>query len=138
MDGSYWLDRIGWIVWIVSAESYWLDCIGLIILARLYWLDYISVDLEFSMRNWILCAGWFAIGWMGWLDRMGRWCDVGGMEGSTLAGARTGAPPLSLEGRKTVGSCDWYQLSHCCKGAKYFCWSTKIIQIDLTKIRTNT
>ena len=40
LDGSYRIDRIGWIVWIVSAGSYWLDCIGWIVWivsAGLYW-----------------------------------------------------------------------------------------------------
>ena len=33
-------------------------------------------------------------------DRMGRGLDGGGMEGTMLAGAGTGASPLSLEGRR--------------------------------------
>ena len=39
----YWMDFIGYIVWIVSAG--------------LYWLDHISIGLGFARMNWLLCAG---------------------------------------------------------------------------------
>ena len=43
-----------------------------------------------------------------WLDGTdgldGMLVGRGGMEGSTLAGAGTGAPPLAPEGRQEVGS----------------------------------
>ena len=69
---------------------------------------------------------------------MGRWWDGVGMEGPMLAGAGRGAPPLALEGWQTVGSGGWYQLRWFFKGAEYLCWSRKIVQIDCTRIRTNT
>ena len=75
---------------------------------------------------------------MGRMDWMGRWWDGGGMEGLTLAGAGTGALPLALEGQRAMGSGGWHQLHWCCKGVEYLCWSRKIIQIDCTKIGTDT
>ena len=60
-----------------------------------------------------------------------------GWYGPTLAGARTGVPPLALEGRRLVGGGGWHQLHWCCKGAEYLCRSSKIIQIDCTQIGTN-
>ena len=60
-----------------------------------------------------------------------------GWDGPTLAGARTGAPQLDLEGRRAVGSGGWHQLCQCCKGAEYLCRKRKIIQIDCTQIGTN-
>ena len=38
--------------------------------------------------------------------------------GSTTIGAGTGAPPLALEGKMSVGSGGWHQLIRCCKGAE--------------------
>ena len=98
-----WLDRIKLIVSTVSSGSYRLDRIG--------------IGLGFSGRNWLLCAVWFATGWMGRMDWMGRWWDGDGMEGPTLAGAGTGVPPLALEGRRDVGSGGWNQFCWLCKGA---------------------
>ena len=52
------MDRMDHIDWIVPAGSYWLDRIG--------------IGLGFSRRNWLLCAGWFATGWMGrmnWISK---------------------------------------------------------------------
>ena len=72
------------------------------------------------------------------MDWMGRWWDVGGMEGPTLAGAGTGAPPLALERRRAVGSGGWQKFCRCCKDVDYLCRSSKMIQIDCTKIVTNT
>ena len=132
-----WLDRIGLIVLAGSSGSYRLDHISSIVLAGSYWLDHIGIGLGFARKNWILCAGWFDTGWMGHMEWMGRWWDGGGMEVTTLAGSGTGAPPLDLEVWRTVGSGGWYQLRWCCKGAEYLCRSSKIIQIDCTKIRTN-
>ena len=80
MDG---LDRIGWIVSTGFSGSYRLDRIG--------------NGIGFARKNWLLCAGWFDNGWMGNMDRMGRWWDGGGIEVPTLAGAGMGAPPLALE-----------------------------------------
>ena len=74
-----------------------MDCIGLIVSAGLYRLDHIVIGLGFARRNWLLCAGWFATGWMGLMDWMGRWWDKGRMEGPTLAGTGMGAPPLAQE-----------------------------------------
>ena len=70
------MDRIGWIV---SAGLYWLDCIGLIVLARSYRLDRIGIGLGLARRKWLLFAGWFATVWMGIMDWMGRWWDRGGI-----------------------------------------------------------
>ena len=69
---------------------------------------------------------------------MGRWWDEGGMEGTSLAGAGRGAPPLAHEGWQAVGSGGCHQLRRCCKGTEYLCQSIKIIQIHCTQIRTNT
>ena len=57
------------------AGSYQLECIGWIVLARLYRLDCIGISLGFARRNWIyalaslLLDGWDT--WTGW--------DVGGI-----------------------------------------------------------
>ena len=53
-DRLYWMDLIGWIVWIVLAGLYCLDCI--------------SIGLGFARRNWLLCASWFATGCMVRMD----------------------------------------------------------------------
>ena len=58
--------------------------------------------------------------------------------GSTIIGVGMGTPTLALEERRAAGSGDWHQLRWCCKGAEYLCRSNKIIQIDCTKIGTNT
>ena len=55
-----------------------------------------------------------------------------------LAGARTGAPPLALEGRRAVGSGGWNQFCRFCKGADYLCQSRKIIEKDCKQIGANT
>ena len=55
-----------------------------------------------------------------------------------LAVAGMGDPPLALEGPWAVGSSGWHQLRRCCKGAGYLFQRSKIIQIDCTKIGTNT
>ena len=46
------MDHIGLIVSAGSSGFYLLDCIG----------------IGFARRNWLLCAGWFATGWMGRMD----------------------------------------------------------------------
>ena len=117
-DRSY---RIGWIV---------LYRLNRIVLAGLY------------------CIGWIISGSTGFYALAGYWLDgtdgLDGMlvrrgwDGPTLAGARTGALTLDLEGRRAMGSFDWNQLRLCCKGAEYLCQRRKIIQIDCTQIRTNT
>ena len=67
-----------------SSGSYRMDCIG--------------IDIGFARINgFYALAGFLLSGWDGWTG----W-DVGGMEGQTLAGAGTGAPPLALEGRRVV------------------------------------
>ena len=84
----------------------------------------------------------------GFYARAGYWLDgTDGMDGAlvgreldgpTLEGAGTGAPPLDLEGRRAVGSGGWHQLRQCCKDAEYLCRISKIIQIECTRIGTNT
>ena len=86
----------------------------------------------------LACKNWLATVWKGQANQMGRGWDRGGMEGPTLDGSGTGAPPLALEGQRAAGSGGWHQLCWCCKGAEYLCQSTKIIQIGCTKIGTNT
>ena len=61
-----------------------------------------------------------------------------GWDGSLLAGAGTGVPPLALDGLQSVGSGGWHQFRLCCKGKDNLCRSRKIIQIDCTQIGTNT
>ena len=82
--------------------------------------------------RWLVCY---------WLDGTNGldWVLVawGGMEGPTLAGAGTGAPPLDFEGRQAVKSGGWHQLRRRCKGVEYLCRSSKTIKIDYTQIRTN-
>ena len=132
MAGSYQLGCIGWLVWIVSAGSYWLYCIEWILLAGLYLIDCISIGLGFARRNWLLYSGWFANCWMGWINWMGGWWNGDGMEGLTLAGSRMGATQLAPERERH----QWL-LRDGCKGAEYLCWRSKIIQIDCTQIGTN-
>ena len=103
---------------------------------RIGWI--VSYGMDYISKHWPLCAGWFATGWIGRMDWMGRWWDIGGMEGLTLAGAGTGAPPLALEGQRAVESGGWHQLHRCCKGAEYLCRRSKKIQIECTQIGTNT
>ena len=79
MAGSYRLDRIGWIVCIVSAGLYRLACIGWILLDGSYRMYRISIGLGFAKRNWLLFDGWFATGWMVTMDWMERWWYGGGM-----------------------------------------------------------
>ena len=96
----------------------------------------------------LYCIGWIISGNTGFYALAGYWLDgtdgldgtlVGrGWDGPTLAGARTGVPPLALERRRAVGSGGWHQLRRCCKGVDYLCRSSKIIQIDCTQIGTNT
>ena len=118
MAGLYWL--IGWII--------------------LYWLDRIILAGSYSI-------GWIVSGNTGFYSLAGYLIDgmdgldgtlVGwGWDGPTLAGAETVAPPLTFEGRRDVGSGGWNQLRQCFKGTESFFRSSKIIQIDCTKIRTN-
>ena len=135
------MGKVGLVVGFPSEENlaglYPSNRISLVVSAGSYWLDSIGIGLWFARRNWILCAGWFANGWMGRMDWMGCWWYGSGVEVPTLASSGTGAPPLSIEGRQAVGSCAWHQLRWCCKGADHLCWSSKIIQIDCTQIVTN-
>ena len=50
----------------------------------------------------------------------------------------TGSPPLALEGQRVMGSGGWHQLRQGCKDAEYLSWRGKIIQIECTRIGTNT
>ena len=122
------------IIWIVS--YCWLDRI--VQLARQYSIGWFGS----------YCIGWIVSGNTGFYALSGYWLDgTDGMDGALvgrgwerpmLAGAGTGAPPLGLEGRRAVRSGGWNQLRRCCKGAKYLCRRSKIIQIECTQIRTNT
>ena len=59
----------------------------------------------------LLLTGWDGrTVWGGGGTGVGQGWDRGGMEVPTLAGAGTGASPLSLEGRRTMGSGGWHQL----------------------------
>ena len=81
----------------------------------------------------LILAGWDGwIGWDGGGTGVGQGWDGSGMEGLTLAGAGTGAPPLALEGWRAMVSGGWHQLRWCCKGAECLCQSNKIIKIDCT------
>ena len=126
LDGSFW-----------SEET--LDHI--VLLAGLYRISWIG-----SYR-----IGWIVSGYTGFYALSGYWLNgldgtdgldgtlVGqGWDGTTLAGAGTGAPPLDLEGQRAVVSGYWHQFCRCFKGAEYLCQRRKIIQIDCTQIRINT
>ena len=123
------MDRI-----VLSAGSYYIVWIG-------------SYRIVWIRKHWLLCAGWLLAGWDGW----GGWTGwgVGGTgvgqtevstrwNGSATMCARTGASPLALEGQQAMGNGGWDQLCRCCKDAEYFCWRSKIIKIECTRIRTNT
>ena len=129
---------IGWIVsycWLHSiVSSYRSYSIG--------WIG--SYPIGRIRKHWLLCAGWLLAGW----DRWTGW-GVGGtgvgrkdvrnlQNGSATMGARTGAPPLALEGRWDMGSGGWHQLRWCCKDVEYLCRRSKIIQKECTQIGTNT
>ena len=137
--GSYHI-----IVWIVSycrldrivqsAGSYGIGWIG-------------SYRISWISKHWLLCAGWLLAVWDRW-DRWTGW-GVGGTgvgrtdvstrrNRSATMGSGTGAPPLDLDGRRAMGSCDWHQLRRCCKDADYLCRRSKILQIECTRIGTNT
>ena len=45
------------------------------------------------------------------------------MEGSYLACARSGAPPLDLEVQQAIGSGGCHQFHWCCRGARIICVS---------------
>ena len=98
--GLYRLDRIGWIVWIVLARSYLLDRIGCIVPVLVLVL---LIETGFYALAGLLLTGWY--GWTGW--------DGGGMEGPTLSGAGTEVPPFTIEKQRVVGSSGWHQLSWC-------------------------
>ena len=62
------------------------------------------------LKTRCLCTGWYnginwlAAVWMRRADRVRRRWGGGGMEGTMLAGAGTGAPSLSPEGPRAAGS----------------------------------
>ena len=137
--GSYCI-----IIWIIS--YCWMDHI--VSSAGSYRISWIgSYRISWIRKNWLLCAGWLLSGWDGW-DGWTGW-GIGGTgvgrtdvstrrNGSSAMGSVTGVPPLALEGRRAVGSGGWHQLRRCYKDAKYLCRISKIIQIQCTKIGTNT
>ena len=65
-----WLDRIAWIVWIVSDGSYWLNCISIGILGftsdklDFYALDGIMGEIGLILAVWDRRTGW-DVGGMG-------------------------------------------------------------------------
>ena len=129
--------------WIVLA--YQLDCTISSGSYRISWI--LSYFLYCIRKPWLLCAGWLLtgcyrwVGWNGWgVGGTGvGWTGVSRRRNrSTTVGAVTGAPPLALEGRRDVVSGGWYQFRKCFKVADYLCRISKIIQIDCTKIGTNT
>ena len=111
---------------------------------RLYWI--VSYRIGLIRKHWLLHIGWLLPGWDGW-DRWTGWgvgeTGVGWTNvstrrnGSATMGAGTGAPPLALEGQRTMRSGSWHQLCWCCKDAEYLCRRSKIIQIECTQIRTS-
>ena len=128
--------------WIIL--YHWMDCI--ILSAGSYcivgWIG--SSRIGWIRKHWILCAGWSLAGWDGWTGwrvggtGMGRTDISTRWNGSATMGAITGAPPLALEGRLAMGSGGCHQLRQCCKDAAYLCRRSKIIQIECTRIGTNT
>ena len=140
--GSYRI--IDWIVLYC-----WMNPIAL--LAGSYLIGWIgSYRIGWIRKHWILCAALLLDGWYGWdvWDGWDRWgvsgAGVGRTDvstrwnGSATMGARTGAPPLDLEGRRAMGNGEWDKLRRCCKDAEYFFRKSKIIKIECTRIRTNT
>ena len=94
-----WLDCI-----VLLAGSY---CIGLIIL---YWLDCIVLAGLYSIDCFLAVnTGFYALAcyWMYGTDRtdgLDGTFEGRGWDGPALAGARTGAPTLALEGGRDVRS----------------------------------
>ena len=120
----------------------------IVLSAGLYCIGSIgSYLIGWIRKHWILCACWLLAGWDGW-DGWTGW-GVGGtgvvctdvstfQNGSATMGAGTGVSPLALEGRRSMGSGAWHQLRWCCKDAEYLYRRIKIIQIECTRIGTNT
>ena len=132
LAGSYWIDRISWIVWIVLDGSYQLDHIGQIVLAGLYRYRSWVCSEKMDFIRCLVCY------WLDGTDGLdGKLVGRGWDGGTDVSRRRIGAPTLALEGRQEVGSGGWHQLPRCRKGAEYLCWSRKIIQIYCTKIGTN-
>ena len=106
-----------------------MDLIGWIIL---YWMGHI-VSAGSYFIGWIVSGntGFYALAGY-WMDLTERTDGLDGAlvgrkwDGTTLAGAITGAPPLAIEGRQAVGSGGWHQFCWCYKGAEYLFRSRKI------------
>ena len=116
---------------VLSAGSYHIVWIG-------------SYRIGWIRKHWLLCAVWLLARWDGWtgwgVGRMGvgrTYISTHRNRSSTM-GTGTGAPQLSLEGKRTVRSGGYHQLRQCCKDADYLCRIIKIIQIGCTQIGTNT
>ena len=132
---------VGWIVLYCRMDR-------IISPAGSYHIGWIGSYRTGCIRNhWLLCAGWLLAGWGGWEGWTG-W-GVGGTgvgrtdvntrrNGSATMGAGTGAPPLALEGRWAMGSGGRHQLRRFYKDTEYLCRRSKIIQIECTRIGTNT
>ena len=145
MNGSFWsevtLDHI------VSSAGLYRIVVWIVLYRR---LDSIVSDgfgsyrIVWIRKHWILCAGWLLAGWYGWTGwgvggtGVGRTVVSTCRNGSATMGAGTGAPLMALEGRRAMIIGGWHQLHHCCKEADYLCQRGKIIQIECTRIGTNT
>ena len=129
LGGLYWLCRLDCIVssglyrWIISY------CIG--------WIRLYRIVLSRSGNTGLCALSGYFLDWMDGMDGLDGALVVRGWDGRTLAGTRTGAPPLDLEGRRAMRSGSWHQLCQCCKDAEYLCRRSKRIQIECTQIRTS-
>ena len=90
---------------------------------------------------------WWVFYWMYRTDGLDSTLIARGWDGRTLAGVRTGAPPLAPEQERhhwlLRGGGRWEAMAvaNCfgaARGAEYLCQSIKIIQIDCIKIGTKT
>ena len=141
-DGCLWLglvllgstlQRRRLIVLAGSSVSYWLDCIGWIILAGSYWYWSWVFSYKLAFMCWLVWFNWLATSYMGRTDKMVRGWDGG----TDVSRRRNGSTTMGYWGATGVGKRWLAPIRQWCKGVKYFFQSSKIIQICCTQIGTN-
>ena len=130
--------------WVFLIRGYTGSYFIIVCIVSYCWLDRIVSDVldcivsDGSGNTWFYeLAGYWLYGTDG-TDGLDGALVVRVWDGRTLAPAGTGVPPLDLEVRRAMGSGGWHQLRWCCNDAEYLCQRSKIIQIEYTRIRTNT